>query len=72
MSYFFLDAVFKAFISVFAVESNNSLLYLLDRFLLNDKNPYPLTYYLVLLSLKYNTSSVFIIDQCQINFVFYF
>ena len=40
-------------------------------FLANDKNPYPLTYFLVLGSIEY-CSILFIKRQCQINLIFYF
>ena len=44
----FLDEVFRASYPIFVAASNTFLLYLLDRFLENDKNPYPLTYFLVI------------------------
>ena len=40
----FVLAVFQAFIPA----CNNCFQYLLDKFLANDKNPHPLTYFLVL------------------------
>ena len=46
LSYTFLVAVLKAFIYVFVAASNNFLRYLLERFLPNDKSPYPFTYFL--------------------------
>ena len=42
----FLETVFRASSPV----SNNCFLYLLEKFLANDKNPYPLTYFVVLQS----------------------
>ena len=48
----FLEAVFRASSPVLAAVSNNCFPYLLDRFLANHKNPYPLTYFLVLGSIE--------------------
>ena len=41
-----LNALYS--LSEHPLELLNYLLYLIDRFLLNDKNPYPLAYFLVL------------------------
>ena len=41
---YFLEAIFKGPGPVY----NNCFLYLLDKFLANNKNPYPLTYFLFL------------------------
>ena len=67
----FLEAVFAASIFVLLVVFNNFFVYLLDRFLANDKNPYPLTYALVVGCIEY-LSFLFINRQSQISFVFYF
>ena len=48
---YFLEAVFKAYSPV----SNNCFLYFLE----NDKNPYPLTYFLVLGSIENRAISVY-------------
>ena len=48
----FLEVVFAASNYVFVAVSNNYFPYLLDRFFENDKNPYPLTYFLVLGSIE--------------------
>ena len=62
----FLEAVFKESGPVF----NNYFVC----FLANDKNPYPLTYFLG--STEYcrskSVSFLFINKQCQIRFIFYF
>ena len=50
----------------FKALSNNFFLSLLDRFLANNKNSYPLTHF------HFNVSFLFTNKQCQINFVFYF
>ena len=59
----FFEAVFKESSPV----SNNCSLH----FLANDKNPHPLIYFLVPGSTEYLTF-LFINEQCQINFIFYF
>ena len=51
--------------------SNNCFLYLLEKFLANDRTPYPLTYFLVLGSIEHRAISTYN-KQCQINFAFYF
>ena len=48
----FFVTVFRASSLVLAASSNNYIPYLLERFLLNGKNPYPLTYFLVLGSIE--------------------
>ena len=48
----FLETVFRASSPAFVAVSKNCFLHLLDRFLANDKNPYPLTYFLALCSTK--------------------
>ena len=72
MNYFF-EAIFKDNCPV----SNNYLLYLLDKLLANDRNLYPLTYFLVLDSIEYCRihkfeEFLFFNKQFQINFIFYF
>ena len=62
----FQKTVFKASSLLF----NNWFLYLLDKFLENDENPYHLTYFLVLGSIEYCVISIS--KQCQFNFFFYF
>ena len=64
-------AVFSASSPVLAEVSDNCFLYLLNRFLAIDKNPHPLTYFLVL---GFTEKRAFpsISKQCQINFVFDF
>ena len=49
----FLEADFRASSPVFVAVSNNCFPYLLDIFFVNDKNPYPLIYFLVLGSIEY-------------------
>ena len=44
----FLEAVFRASTPALAAVSNNFFAYLFERFLRNDINPYPLTYFLFL------------------------
>ena len=44
---------------VLAAIFNNFFPYLLDRFLGNDKNPYPLTYFLVPGSIEYRVISIY-------------
>ena len=39
--------------------ANNCFLYLLEKFLANDKNPYPLTYFLVLGAIAYRVISIY-------------
>ena len=51
----FLEAVFKESGPV----SNNWFLCLLDKFLANDKSPYPLVYFLVLGSIEYCVISIY-------------
>ena len=72
MNYFF-EAIFKDNCPV----SNNYLSYLLDKLLANDRNLYPLTYFLVLDSIEYFRihkfeEFLFFNKQFQINFIFYF
>ena len=70
----FLKEVFKES----SLVSNDCFLYLLNRFLANDINPYPLTYCLVFGSiellcvpqLEKHINSVYY-KECQINFDFY-
>ena len=51
----FLETVFKAFTPA----SNNCFLHFLNKFLANDKNLYPLTYFHVFVSVKYCVISVY-------------
>ena len=51
----FLEAVFKASNCV----SNNCFLYLLEKIIAIDKNPYSLTYFIVLGSIKYYIISIY-------------
>ena len=44
---------------VLAAISNNCFPFLLDRYFENDKNPYPLTYFLVLGSIEYRVISIY-------------
>lgn len=67
----FLVAVFKAWCPIYVGAFINCLLYLLDIFLRNDKNPYPFTCFLFLVP-QNNMSSLLINTQYQFNFVFYF
>ena len=67
----FLVAVFKAWCPIYVGAFINCLLYLLDIFLRNDKNPYPFTCFLFLVP-QNNMSSLLINTQHQFNFVFYF
>ena len=67
----FLVAVFKAWCPVYVGAFNDCLLYLLDKFLRNDKNLYPFTCFLFLVP-QNNMSSLLINAQYQFNFVFYF
>ena len=55
----------------FVVTSHNFFPYWSNRFLANDKNPYPLTNILVLGSIE-NVPFLIINEQCQIYFIFYF
>ena len=48
----FLEAVFRAPSPVFVAVSINCFAYLLDGFLVNYQNTYPLTYFLVLGSIE--------------------
>ena len=48
----FLEAAFRAYSPVLVAVSNNFFPYFLDRFVTSDKYPYPLTYFLVLDSIK--------------------
>ena len=52
---YFLEAIFKASSPV----SNNCFLYLFEKFLANNKNPYRLTYFLVLCSIEYCVISIY-------------
>ena len=58
----FFEAVFKESSPVF----NDCFLYLLDKFIANDKTSYPLTYFLFLGSIEY-CLFLFINQQSQIN-----
>ena len=55
----FLEAVFRASSPVLVAVSNNCFQYLSERFLANDKNPYPLTYFLLLGSIEKNVISIY-------------
>ena len=76
----FLGEVFVACSLVFQQYPIIFFLYLLDKFLVNVKNPYSLTYFLVLDSVEQNflevsrkiSISISIIRQQQTTFVFYF
>ena len=59
LSTIFLEAVFRTYSPVFATVSNNSVLYLSDGFLANDKNSYHLTYFLVLGSTEERVNSIY-------------
>ena len=48
----FLVAIYRASTRVFVAVPNNRFPYFIDRFLASDKNPYPLTYFLVLGSIE--------------------
>ena len=51
----FLETVFR----VSSLVSNSCFLYLLEKFLANDKNPCPLTYFLVLVFTAYHVISIY-------------
>ena len=51
----FMEAVFRAS----SLVSNNCFLHLLEKFIANDKSPYPLTYFLVLGSIEYRVISIY-------------
>ena len=55
----FLEAVFRAYSPALVAVSNNYFSYLLDSFLSNEKNPYPLTYFLALGSIEQRLISIY-------------
>ena len=60
----FLEVVFRASSPAFVAVSIKCFRYFLHRFLPNEKYPYSLTFF--------HVSCLFINNQCQINFFFYY
>ena len=52
-------ALCTTFLETFILVSNNYFLYLSEKFVANDKSPYPSTYFLLLGSIEYRVISIY-------------